>query len=93
VGGELTFFRRNDELESDFVLDFKGGPIVVEVTASSDPASRKFNRLAQAGEMLRASRIVMIHTGIVDTTDAHATELSLARFLMKPLLLLGQQHE
>ena len=88
VPAQLAFFRRNDDLEADFVLDLEGVRTVIEVTAASDPAGRKFNRLIRAGESLKTKRLVMIHGGMVDAVTPPVTSLSLPRFLAKPSLLL-----
>jgi len=87
VRGELNFFRRrirNDDLEADFVLRFERGPVVIEVTSSHDPSARKFDRLLRVGQILNSSNLVMIHGGVVDTTETRITSLSLARFLLQP---------
>jgi predicted AAA+ superfamily ATPase len=87
VRGELNFFRRrikNDDFEADFVLSFDRGPVVIEVTASQNPPARKFDRLLRVGQILKASRLIMIHGGVVDVTEDGVTSLSLARFLLQP---------
>ncbi|MGH7812846.1 MAG: ATP-binding protein [Candidatus Binataceae bacterium] len=86
--GELSFFRDQAGLEADFVLDFDRGPIVIEVTASSDPPSGKFHRLAKIGKLLKASRSIMIHGGIVGGADDRSATLPLAEFLMRPSSIL-----
>jgi predicted AAA+ superfamily ATPase len=95
VHGELTFFRtrdnrssRNDDLEADFVLSYDDGAVVIEVTSSPHPSSRKFNRLHRVGEVLKTSRLVMIHGGTVDSTEDQVNSLSLARFLLAPQSVL-----
>jgi hypothetical protein len=84
VHGELTFFRRDDDLEADFVLSSDQGRVVVEVIASLSPAPRKLNRLFRAAEILKTSRLVMIHGGIMDSPQGMVNSLSLARFLLTP---------
>ena len=91
VHGELTFFRtrdkrssRNDDLEADFVLQHDHGPIVIEVTSSPNPSSRKVERLLRAGEVLKTSRLIMIHGGVVASAQRRITTLSLAGFLLRP---------
>ena len=85
---ELSFFRQNDDLEADFVLDFGGKCTVIEVTASSDPGARKLSRLVRVGESLKTTRLVMIHGGMVDAPKAPVTSISLPRFLSEPSLIL-----
>ena len=92
VRGELSFFRRrikNDDLEVDFVLSFERGLVVIEVTSSNDPPARKYNRLLRVGKILKTSRLVVIHGGVVDVTEERVTSLSLARFLLQPELVLA----
>lgn len=92
VRGELSFFRRrikNDDLEVDFVLSFERGLVVIEVTSSNDPPARKYDRLSRVGKILKTSRLVVIHGGVVDVTEERVISLSLARFLLQPELVLA----
>jgi uncharacterized protein len=86
--GHLSFFRNEDDLESDFVLDYGEDRLVVEVTASTDPSTRKFERLRQVGAAIKASRMVLLQSGLV-RTDSSELSLSLADFLLDPLVVLG----
>jgi predicted AAA+ superfamily ATPase len=86
--GHLSFFRNADDLESDFVLDFDDKCVVIEVTASADPPARKFGRLKRVGEALKASHTAMVQGGLV-RTDTNEVSLSLADYLLNPLLILG----
>lgn len=88
VRADLTFFRHNDDLEADFVLDWKGGRTVLEVTGSLEPASKKFSRLLRVGDSLKTKRLLMIHGGVVDAANAPVTSLSLATFLLEPSSIL-----
>ena len=88
--GHLSFFRNEDDLESDFVLDYGEDRLVVEVTASTDPSTRKFERLRQVGAAIKASRMVLLQSGLV-RTDASELSLSLADFLLDPLVVLGPE--
>ncbi len=95
VQGELSFLRdrdrrsnKNDDLEADFVLTCDDGAVVIEVTSSPTPSPKKFNRLFRAGEILKTSRLVMIHGGSTDSTEDRSISLSLARFLSEPEAVL-----
>jgi hypothetical protein len=86
----LSFFRDDGDLESDFVLDYSEGRLVVEVTASSDPPPRKFERLRSVGEVLSASKVVLLQGGLV-RADGNEMSVSLPDFLLNPLLILGRK--
>jgi hypothetical protein len=88
VRAEIAFFRRNDDLEADFVLDLDGGRIVIEVTGTSDPGGRKFNRLIRVGEILKTKSMVLIHGGMADAINPPVVSFSLPRFLMEPSVIL-----
>ena len=87
--GHLSFFRDNDDLESDFVLDYGENRLVVEVTASTDPLMRKFTRLRRVGAAINATRMILLQSGLVHS-DANELSLSLADFLLDPLVVLGR---
>jgi uncharacterized protein len=87
--GHLSFFRDDDDLESDFVLDYGENRLVVEVTASADPPTRKFERLLRVGAAINATRMVLIQSGLV-RANANDLSLSLADFLLDPLVVLGR---
>lgn len=86
----MSFFRDNDDLEGDFVLEYGEDRLVVEVTASIDPPTRKFERLQRVGEAISASRVVMLQSGLV-REDANDLSLSLADFLLDPRVILGRE--
>jgi predicted AAA+ superfamily ATPase len=86
----LSFFRDNGDLESDFVLEYPEGRLVVEVTASSDPPPRKFERLRSVGEMLSASKVVLLQGGLV-RADGNEMSVSLPDFLLNPPMILGRK--
>jgi uncharacterized protein len=88
VRAEIAFFRRNDDLEAHFVLDLDVGRIVIEVTGTSDPAGRKFNRLIRVGEILKTKNMVLIHGGMADALNPPVLSFSLPRFLVEPLVIL-----
>ncbi len=87
--GHLSFFRDSDDLESDFVLDYGENRLVVEVTASTDPSTRKFNRLRRVGAAIKATRLVLLQSGLV-RSETNELSLSLADFLLDPLVVLGR---
>ncbi len=87
--GSLSFFR-DDDLEGDFILEYGENRLVVEVTASTDPPTRKFDRLRRVAGTINATRMVMLQSGLV-RADANQLSLSVADFLLDPLVVLGTE--
>lgn len=88
TGAEVTFFRQDDGLEADFVLELAGARTVIEVTGSLYADSEKVRRLRRAGEALKAGRLVMIHAGMLDQKPTTSvTSLRLSKFLLEPSLI------
>lgn len=83
-GGDLSFFRKDDSLEADFVLEVPAGRIAIEVTASPSPRSRKFKTLLQIGEALKTSNLILIHGGVLEGKPGSIRPIALPRFLLDP---------
>jgi len=93
LSAPLTYLRTDEDLEVDFVVDIAAGPIAIEVTHSRRVKAEKIARLKQAGEVIGAARLVMIHGGALEQTpgseDAGSViQLPISRFLAEPSLIL-----
>jgi predicted AAA+ superfamily ATPase len=87
---EISYFRRDDNLEIDFIVESEGGPIGVEVTASADPARQKIDRLLRAGRALKARRIILV-CDVRIASKAEGVELvPLSQFLLSPAEVLAE---
>lgn len=85
--GEVSYFRKRDGLEVDFVLEAPGFRAAIEVTGSTRPKDRKRDRLARAREQIAANRAFLIHGGLIRDDEA----LPMARFLEDPgATILGE---
>jgi predicted AAA+ superfamily ATPase len=92
VRGELSFFRRDDKLEADFVMEAGDRISVLEVTSSTDPRSDKFKKLVEVGDVLKTKNLALIHEGAIDEpSNRPIISMALARFLLEPSLLLEAQ--
>lgn len=80
--GALSFFRKSEDLEVDFVLEGAGGKVAVEVTSSPRLRPRKVKRLRRAAKSLGADRAVLIHGGFVEETAEGISAVPLRRFLL-----------
>lgn len=88
VDGELSYFRKRNELEVDFVLEAPGVRIAIEVTSSTRPKDRKRERLLEASREIEASRSILLHGGLIQEDEA----VPLARFLEDPkVTILGEE--
>ena len=85
--GELSYFRRDDDLEVDFVVNGPAGLTAVEVTSASRLRPEKVERLRKAGQALGTDRLILIHGGLVDEEAEGVQPVPLARALLNPDLL------
>ncbi len=60
--GELAYFRKDERLEINFVLDLPDGVVAVEVTGSADVIP-KLATLSTAARAAKANRVLLIHGG------------------------------
>lgn len=91
--GDLSFYRRGENLEVDFVLERPGGLVAVEVTSSPRLRPRKVERLRRAASRLKADRSVLIHGGLVEEEAEGIEALPMGRFLLDPGVVLGGEEE
>ncbi|HVR97207.1 MAG TPA: ATP-binding protein [Thermoanaerobaculia bacterium] len=91
--GRLTYYRKDDDLEIDFVLESAGSLIGIEVKGSSRIRPEKVERLRKAGEALGADRLLLVHGGLLNERQEGVEAVALARFLVDPASLLkGGDH-
>ena len=88
MGGELSYFRRNDRLEIDFVFEGKAGNAAIEVTCSPNPAKEKKKSLQLGGRAVKAARLLTIHGGMLDRSEDGIQFIPLQRFLLDPISIL-----
>jgi predicted AAA+ superfamily ATPase len=89
-GGELSYFRQDDDLEIDFVLDRGGELTGIEVTSSPRVRSDKIKRVQRAGAALGAGRLLLVHGGALEETIGEVQAVSLTRFLLHPAACLTE---
>lgn len=89
LSGELSYFRQED-WEVDFVLSLPGRLLGIEVTSSPRLKPQKLERLARAGGMLGADRLIALYGGVLEETRDAIRLLPLARFLIDPETLLAE---
>lgn len=58
--GDAYFFRSHDGFEADLVIESGRGREVIEIKLTSGPAPEDLARLAQIGEMIEASQLVLL---------------------------------
>lgn len=84
TNAELSYFRRSDDLEIDFVLrPARGQAIAIEVTSSAR-ARGKIGRLTKAAGAARIDRRVLVYDGLVEGTLEGIERISAHRFLSDP---------
>jgi len=81
---DLSYFRRDDDLEIDFVLEHGGKVTGIEVTSSLRVRPDKVRRVQQAGAALGASRLLLIHGGALEDTAGEVRAIALSQFLLDP---------
>jgi predicted AAA+ superfamily ATPase len=85
----LAFFRSHDGLELDFVVATESELIGIEVTGAARVRPEKLEKVRQAGERLRASRLYLVHGGAVSAEEESGIRLlTLPAFLLDPAALL-----
>jgi len=89
VDGRLGYFRRDDDLEIDFVWrSARGAAVAVEVTASRTLKGPKVARLQKAASLLGIARKLLVYDGIVSTTGDLVEAIPLHEFLFEPVRFL-----
>jgi predicted AAA+ superfamily ATPase len=79
---EVFYFRPDDDLEIDFVLQAERELIGIEVTSSLRIRPEKMRRLVQAASVLGASRVLLVYGGAVSETVSGVPVVALAQFLV-----------
>lgn len=92
-GGNLSFYRRAEDEEIDFVFERADRRVAVEVTSSSRLRSRRLDRLRRAASRLGADRSILIHGGLVEATVEGIEAVPIRRFLLSPELVIGAEEE
>jgi len=60
AGCDAYFFRSHDGYEADLVLESGRVREVIEIKLTSGPAPEDLARLAQVGDMIKATRLVLL---------------------------------
>jgi predicted AAA+ superfamily ATPase len=89
--GAVTYFRHKDDLEIDFVLRVGDNLIGIEVKSGLRVRPEALERLRQAGEMLRASRLVLIYGGVTQASVGNIQIVPLLKVLMDPEAFLEDE--
>ncbi len=79
--GRITYFREDDDLEADFVVETQHGVVAVEVTSTAVPEARKVKRLAAAAAKVGARRALLVHGGDASSERDGVTSVPLRQFL------------
>lgn len=83
-GGEIYYFRSKDGLKCDFVFRDEKQLITIEVTASSKPDAGKLNTTRTAAAALKATKQLLIHSGVTVEKRGSLVCAPLRRFIMNP---------
>lgn len=90
VGLRDIFFYRAGRDEVDFVVRHRGSVVAIEVTSAIRPKPKKIATLRRIAAKIGASRVLLIHGGMVEEAPGAERELvSLLRFLLDPAKVLG----
>ncbi len=87
-GSELSYYRKDDEHEIDFVLSSATDVIAIEVTSSRRLRSEKLKELRRAQTALRPKATLLIFGGVVESSEDDIRVLPLASFLRDPRKIL-----
>lgn len=88
--GRLSYFRPDDDLELDFVIEIDGRKVGLEVTSTSSVRPRKLARVQRAAEALGAEHVFIVHGGISESADGEVIQVPLSRFLLAPGRIVGE---
>lgn len=86
---KLGYFRLNEDLEIDFVLETNTERIAIEVTSTSRLRREKVARLHRAAKELGETRRILVYGGVVNETVDNVEVVALPRFLLDADRLLG----
>ena len=87
--GRLTYFRKDDRLEADFVAEMPTGLFVIEVTAEREVDGDKLRSAAAVAKQLGAQGQWVVHGGMTETERDGVRLLTLERFLLAPERVLS----
>lgn len=86
----IAYFRTNDRHEIDFVASVGGERIGLEVTSAKSVDGEKLAKVAAAGAILKAQRLVVVYGGLLEDARQGIRIVPLHRFLADPMgALLG----
>lgn len=88
--GRLSYFRPDDDLELDFVIETDGRKVGLEVTSTSSVRPRKLARVRRAAEALGAEHVFIVHDGISASEEGGVRQVPLSRFLLAPDRIGGE---
>jgi hypothetical protein len=89
LNAELSYFRRDERLEVDFIADLPGAAVAIEVTSSRDPTS-KLAKLNAAAAAAKVTHTLLVHGGAEHQLRGHIQTIPLPHFLLNTdVYLLG----
>lgn len=86
--GLLGFYRSAESSEADFVMKRNGQTVVVEVTSSRSPDSKKREGLYSVGKRLKTKNLLIVHGGVVREVLGDLRLVPLQEFLLDPAATL-----
>ncbi|HSL82399.1 MAG TPA: ATP-binding protein [Thermoanaerobaculia bacterium] len=88
-GRSLSYFRRRNDLEIDFVLELPSKRIAVEVTSQRAVSESRIDRVRKAAQELGADSSIVIFGGITRAHRDAVGVLPLVEFLIDPAGAIG----
>jgi predicted AAA+ superfamily ATPase len=89
LGLPCWYFREGEHYELDFVLDTAAGPVGIEVTSSAEVRADKVRAVEEAGRILGAHRLVLVHGGLGQERRGALDLAPLHEFLLTPERWVG----
>jgi len=89
IDAQLGYFRRDDDLEVDFIWRMaRGKAVAIEVTSSHRLRKSKVSRAQHAAAAAAAARKVLVYDGLISDGNDRREAVPLHRFLLEPLKYL-----
>jgi hypothetical protein len=88
-GRDLSYFRRKDDLEIDFVLELPSKRIAIQVTSSGRLSDERIRRTRDASSELGADSSFLVFGGVTRDLKEGVSVLPLVDFLLDPAGALG----
>jgi predicted AAA+ superfamily ATPase len=88
-GRSLSYFRRRDDLELDFVLELPSRRIAIEVTSAKVASASRIERVRNASAELQADSSFLFFGGVTRSRKEGVSVLPLVSFLLDPAGTLG----